>query len=586
MNSKVLFVLATIVFFCFPVACGPVQTENDNGNAKDEEIKERALTPVESQRPIPRVTDNMPTFISGYKLKDFKTLAKAQDMLLFDSSLTGEYFPLIKYSGNYFSLPSYVGDKLAWGEALASIGSVVGASLVGIDKSNQGGYDYVRLLKPYFNQTEKLVLNNVGAGSGSTFWYEIFPSVAFFKLVDLYPKFSDIEEIMKKVADRWVEGIAMLSRGMAYPNFDHTALNFSTSTAYDNGIWKEPDAAAGVAWMEYMAYRRFGDKRYLSAAKLCMDFLSSLSVNKGPYYEILMPYGSLLAARMNAESGTRYDIDKFISFSMDGNNSYRHGWGVIIQEVGGISMSGLVGQQHEQYAFAMNTFDQMSTMLPIARYAPEYGTALGLWALNCISASRLFYEDEHPADRQTAYGRFIASETNPICYEGVRGTLEGGNFEQYKATLASVGPYGVGDRQKCNDTRAGLDFCPYGSAWVGELAAIYNPTDVEQILQLDCRATDFFGDDTYPTFLYYNPYNTDKEVSVTFSDEMQKADIYDMYKKKIILVDCFNGTKITIPSKSSCLIVTVPPNSKTEFVDSKVLVNGKIIDHNYIYNEN
>ena len=543
---------------------------------------------IVTPKTINRIDNNMHDMPQDYKLKDFRAIAIMQDQLFFDSDATGKYLPVIEYDNSQvnfpmlgFTLPSYIGSR-GRGEALSSIGAVVGASLVGIDKSNQNGKDYVRMLKQYYNTAngEGLVLNNFSARTGGTFWYEIFPSVGFIKLVDLYPSMNDMSDIMRNVADRWLIAIDKLLNDAGYPDFDYTSFSFSKGEGIDNKRWKEADAAAGVAWIEFMAYRKFGDEKYLQAAKRCMEFLENRPLDEGPYYEILMPYGALLAARLNAEMDYQYDVDKMIRFSIDGRNSSRKGWGMILSEIGGISMNGLVGQQSELYAFAMNTFDQLSTMLPIAKYDPGYARSIGKWALNCISASRLFYQDEHPANRQTCYNEFLPEKFNPVCYEGVRGTLDGGRFDQYKTTLAPVGPYAVGDYKKNPRNTEGLDFCPYGSAWIGELAAIFKPTNVEGILQLDCSITDFFNKDKYPTYLYYNPYNKAKKISINVGNN--GYDLYDTIVSGFVRKNVKGVTTIKIPAKGVSVIVLLPAGGKITQSDKQKLMNGIVFDYGNI----
>jgi len=45
---------------------------------------------------------------------------------------------------------------------------------------------------------------------------------------------------------------------------------------------------------------------------------------------------------------------------------------------------------------------------------------------------------------------------------------------------------------------------------VGILGGIIDTTIVEKILQLDLLKTDYFHDASYPTFLYFNPFNENK----------------------------------------------------------------------------
>ena len=42
------------------------------------------------------------------------------------------------------------------------------------------------------------------------------------------------------------------------------------------------------------------------------------------------------------------------------------------------------------------------------------------------------------------------------------------------------------------------------------MGALVSQTDVNGILQIDLNATDSFGNNDYPTYLFYNPYSEDK----------------------------------------------------------------------------
>jgi len=93
----------------------------------------------------------MPNAPLPYLMRDWKQVARGYDSLVFNTALPGQYLPLSKtYSAsvNYpgqtsFGLQSYVGGPLGNGEGINCIPAVVGASLAGIDKSNQNGTDWV-----------------------------------------------------------------------------------------------------------------------------------------------------------------------------------------------------------------------------------------------------------------------------------------------------------------------------------------------------------------------------------------------------------------------------------------------------------
>jgi hypothetical protein len=134
-----------------------------------------------------------------------------------------------------------------------------------------------------------------------------------------------------------------------------------------NGRWREGDAIAGVAWIEYMAWARSGERKYLDAARRAMEALDDF--DRSTFYEVLLPYGVTLAARMNAEHGCDYDVTQLLNWCLDGNNACRPGWGVIAGHWNGYDVSGLQGSITDGggYAFAMNTFERPPPH-PLPRY--------------------------------------------------------------------------------------------------------------------------------------------------------------------------------------------------------------------------
>jgi hypothetical protein len=207
------------------------------------------------------------------------------------------------------------------------------------------------------------------------------------------------------------------------PNFTHTAFNFKTMTPYD-GDWREPDAAAGYAWLEYMAYAKWGAPYHLTGAKWGIEYLEGRS--QSPLYEVLLPYGAYTIARMNAETGTSYNLYKILNWCFEPSTASdaRYGWGAIADSPwGGYDCDGLIGSATDGggYAFAMNTFQWPAALAPIPRYNQDYARAIGKWILNAANAARLFYANGLDATHQSDEGwAYIYDPCNCIAYEGLR----------------------------------------------------------------------------------------------------------------------------------------------------------------------
>jgi hypothetical protein len=535
------------------------------------------------------VVATMPNMPTPYKMKNWKQIGIKQDALLYDFNAKGALLPLIWWDDSHvntpersFGLPSYVGSLRQKGtnqyESLPVMGSLLGASLLGVDKSNVNGVDFVGMTEHFYNTANgvNLIMNKGDLKMGNTFWYEIWPGMAFSMLVDQYPAKKDMAAIMQSNASHWMEVISGLSVNRSFPDFNFTSYSLEQKKGVYNGIWHEPDAAAGLAWLEFAAWRNSKDSKYLKASQACMAFLQDRAAKEGPFYEIMMPYGAYLAVRMNAELGTSYDELKMLNWCFDGNNSDRDGWGVISEKWGDDDVHGLIGQKkEEQYAFAMNTYSHAAALVPIVKYNPAYSKTIGKWLLNLANASRLFYADEHPKNRQTS-AVWQGDAEHVISYEGLRKDLDHGNdFAIFKGILTDKGPYAVGDQVK--QYRSMTDICTYGSAWVGMLGAIVDTTNVKGILRLDCNKTDFYADRTIPSYLYYNPYNEVKTVEIDLG--ARAVNVYDRISRKIILNNSIGKKQVTIPADAAVSLAIVPVNLKIAKKGNLLLAGTHTIDY-------
>ncbi|NQT39102.1 MAG: hypothetical protein HQ581_16505 [Planctomycetes bacterium] len=539
----------------------------------DDRPKRVRVNPQPGQRDIECVT-LMPNIPQPFAMRDWHALAGAYDRFVFDFDAKGQFLPLIWIDDSRvhidrpaFGLPSYVGDPHRKSgprhESITTMGAVLGATVAGIDK-RRGQHDYVLMCEAYYNIAggERLVLNGVHTRSGGSFWYEIWPHVVFYALADRYPGAGRMDATVRATADRWYEACWAMGGDKGTPDFDHTAFNFRSMRPVDNGRWKEPDAAAGIGWLQYMAWVKFQDEKHLQAADWCMQFLQQRKEN--PYYEILLPYGTLAAVRMNAELGREYDVDKLLQWCF-GLSDCRGGWGVIATNWHGYDCHGLLGSVDNRggYAFTMNTFAQAGALVPLVRYDDRYARAIGKWMLNLANAARLFYPGALPEGHESC-AFWKGDPKGVIAYEGLRYQWDG------------KGPYATGDPVVMKwgpATNRGL----YGSGYVGILGGIIRPTNDEKILQLDCLATDFYRPAAYPTYLYYNPHDTAKQISVDVGREPR--DLYDACTDTFLRRNVLGKTTITIPADSAVLLVLPPSGGRETRQGDKTLVDGVVIDY-------
>ncbi|MEM3553659.1 MAG: hypothetical protein QW658_01730 [Candidatus Bathyarchaeia archaeon] len=533
---------------------------------------------IEAFPPLPPVLE----------LRDWKKVAQDYIALVFDLTAQGEFLPLawwdrrgVNFGLDHLALPAYVGDH-RYGrdgaqEAINVIGAVRSATLVGLDMSHWRGLDLVTMQKEFFNRAngQNLVLNNPSALTGSSFWYEIYPSILFYILAYQYPALVQVKrspedlsmlEIMHIVAERWSEALEVLADENGVPDFSFQAFDFARMKPVSRW-WKEPDAAAGVAWLLYMAYMAFKEPRFLNGAEQALAYLRCLAEQGyNPLYELLLPYGALVAARVNAEQGGDYPIETFVRWCF-GVSDARPGWGMISGEWDGTRVDGVIGSLTDQegYAFAMNTFVWAEPLVPLVRYDARFAKAIGRWLLHAVMNARLFYAPYHSPEHQSSAFWAEASQ-GVVPYEGLRRWgVVGWDI---------VSPYASGDAVR--NKWAKTDFALYAGSHAGIFGALVTPTNVEGVLQIDLLATDYFRGQAYPTYLYYNPYDEPREVEVDLG--MEQKDLYDIVSKCFLLKNASGTVRLTLPPDSAVVLVIIPAGKEAVYVREKLVVGGIVVD--------
>jgi len=670
----------------------------------------------------------MPDMPSPYLLRDWKQVAKEYDELVFSFQEKGLHFPIIKWDDrgiNYkersFSMVSYIGAP-GGDEGINNLAAIVGASLAGVDKSNQQGHNFVKMCQKWYSSDNGINLYGNGISSDKNWnrikdWYASLPNILAFQLNYLYPDEKYFPSQIIAIADFYAEIAGKLESD-------------------DQNAIKDPnmqrDLGAAVAWIEYMAYKITGEQKYLIAADKGIQYLLRSNVN--PLYEMLLPYGAFVAARMNAELGRDYDITRLLNWCFDGDALPRHGWGVIADRWNGYDMHGLQGSitDGDGYAFAMNTFQMVGALAPLVRYDKDFAHDIGKWILNAANNCRMFYPDAYgPLNQSNPKWSSTYDKKSVIAYEGIRkfkrgwsqaiadyktiqGKIVSGDYKSthFKKeipvltqdiieTKTSEGnklehiwqmdiPAGIPDRwlviqaqiegekndnsfvfsvsdkpdgdyieikeltkmhhpekaiyaaiprefsklyvkvKSKNNTiertpdklkvdalgityksdvspfatgdfvvsfvdlienftvpivayrpeDAATDLGLYGSSHVGILGGIIKPTDIEGILQLDLLKTDYYHEDAYPTYLYYNPYDKDKDVTIDLGTG--KFDIYNTVSSGFMAKNVSGKTYVKLPDKSASVLVIIPVGSQLSRSGNKTLANGIVIDYGTI----
>ncbi len=540
---------------------------------------------------IDRVLD-MPDTPEPYKMLNWGELARHFDQYVFNHDARGDHMPFIwlddsgrNFDQQTFGLFTAIGDVRQgpgthggeFHEAINTLGALMSAGLVGIDKRDQDGFNYVLMAQNYFNSDNgwNIVMNNtservghLGGGYARDWWYDIFPNMLFYAVNDLFPGVERADSIMRIVADQFMQADSVLNGNYHYSFFDYSEMEGRRSH-----IPFQEDAAAGHAWVLLSAYNHFGDERYLEGAHSAVQAL--LAQDESRFYEVLMPFGAYVASHLNALHGGEYDFHRILDWTFDGTHAEdgRYGWGIINERWGSYDVHGLQGSwAHDGgYAFLMNTFDMAWPLVPMVRYAPRYAETIGKWMLNAANAARLFYPNEIPDDHQYLPHKKNLTR-NVIGYEGLKKTDLFGE-ERFE----NVSPVALGDGPLWVEGNPDVSmFSLYGSAHAGIFGAIIEKTNVEKILRLNCLATDFFRGDAYPTYLLYNPYGEEQQVDYVYQGE--PVVLYDIISGRILAEEVSGTTTITVPGTGARLITEIPHGIAIQRKDGMVIA-GDVVVH-------
>jgi len=527
--------------------------------------------------------DMMPDLPAPLQIRDWSSVAYDYDSYVFDTGKSGDYLPLSRlgtqgdfnYADNIpIFLDTYVGadDHLYQAEAINIIPAIIGASLIGIDKSNQNGLNWVAMTKDFFNlkNGQNVYLNSYSTTSGDDWWYDVMPNIYFYQLRSLYPAAApEFSSQFASVADRWLYCVNKLGGSAgpwAVPNMNYRAFNLATGQPLNTSV-PEPESAGSISWLLYNAYLESGSKKYFEGAQQAMDFLENFGSN--PSYELQLSYGTLTAARMNAVEGTDYSIQKLLDWCFD--RGALRGWGSIVGTWGGYDVSGLIGEANDggdDYAFIMNGFQQAAALTPLPKYDKRYARAIAKWLLNVTNASRLFYWNSLPAANQDSYT--WASANDPAaCIP----------HESMKELWQGKTPFATGDAIGGGWAETNLSL--YSGSGVGYLAAVVTTTNFPEILQIDLNKTDFYGENALPSYLYYNPTTGSKQVNITLPAGTFGA--YDAITETIIDPAVTGTLPLIIPAGEVRMIRLFPSGVIPESRNGRLYAGNDVLDYHYQY---
>ena len=336
------------------------------------------------------------------------------------SQTPGTFLPLApSLEPSAFKLPTYAGGTPI-GEGVCVLGFLLSADL--------GGDARVKPLLPSalrWSSPEGIPSNNIGGKATPSYWYELQPAVLLTQLAMRHPESVEMDANLTRMADRY----AAIIRELGGPRADFDQTSYITHGPKKgpviNGRWTEPDASAAMAYVCYAAWLRHRQPGHLEAARWAMDALERRTLDDGnPLYEFSLYCAPVLAARMNREQGTRYDVRKLLDWCLGKNGgakSTRPYWGRIDHDFNGLTAKGLCGYTREgdAYAFAMNSFLAASMIAPLAAEDPSFAPEIGRWLAQLTRSARNFFPDEVPAGQQSG-PEHRGTRLAAIPYEGLR----------------------------------------------------------------------------------------------------------------------------------------------------------------------
>ncbi|MGL4335856.1 MAG: hypothetical protein ACRCST_03105 [Turicibacter sp.] len=556
-----LFILLSGVFMTCILNAGKYDVQ-----AKKQENKTSLFKEIQ-------VTKKLPTIPENYQYIDMYGMAKQYNTMLFDFETYGLGYTERSYyntSGESFGLLTYAGEEvdLTKSQAMNAIAALISAYLINPDSvSTEQLEKYVQMVQTYYNieNGEGIILNYPTTRSNElSFWEQIYPSILYFMLMDRYEPTPDSDAILKNTADRWHDVVMNLGGKEGKVDFSYTGYDFKNEEPFDNGEWIEPSAAGGVALLEYFAYAKFKDPKYMKATKLCMDYMEEFRRNPG--YEVLYLYLPFLSARLNALERGKYDTAKYMDWVFN-LTDIRQNHGMILSEFG----TGLIGDP-TLYGGTAQSFPSLvapSALVPMLKYDQRYAKEIGRYLLHFTNSINLFYAQNLEQANQTNYEE-SKEYHHLIPYESVNKKGE------------PMGPYGTGTA----DGSTNLSIL--SGSFLGLIGAMIEESNVPGILKVNLNTNDYYVDEEtdYPMYLIYNPYEEEHVVKYEIESDGEVS-LYDTVSQKFVAERVTGVQEVTLKANNAVILMEIPSEKEayqqeikrevTKNVKSKVFVSVNIV---------
>ncbi|HAX72655.1 MAG TPA: hypothetical protein DCY20_03955 [Firmicutes bacterium] len=512
-----------------------------------------------------QITNEIPMLPLDYEYVDWQDIAQRYNTMLFDFEQYGLGFIDRSYyntEGDAIGLKSYIGADadILQSQAINVMGALLSAYFVEPTSVDKGTLDqYVQMLDTYYNfeNGEGILLNLPDVNStDQSFWQQIYPSILYFMLMDKYESDADSEVIMQSIADRWYDIVMELGGKEGQVDFAYTGYNFKENKPYDNGEWIEPDAAAGIALIQYFAYERFQDTKYMQATRLCMKYLDDFQKNPG--YDILYLYLPYLAARLNALEKDKFDTSKYMDWVFNQTDAHEH-YGMLHNKFG----IGLFGDAN-LYGGSAKSFESivaLSAIVPTLKYDQRFAVEIGRYILHASSNLRLFYPNYLEPTQQSDY-ELANTYQNVVPYAELHQNNE------------ARSPYGSGVSKVSSQTS---NLSLVSGSFLGLIGGMIQKTDVDAILQVNLNLSDYYVDqeDNAPHYLLFNPYEEEKTVTYNIEGD-GLVSLYDTVSQEFVAEQVKGNTQIKMNPMQAVIIVELPVSEDNYEVNIQKEISSRV----------
>jgi hypothetical protein len=472
--------------------------------------------------------------------------------------------------------------------------------MLGLDMARLYDRNWIAPTFEWFDPHTKIWSNRPGSGHKvAHVIYEYWPLVIGTLLADQFPKHEPFNTALLQQADT----VLQMAKDLGFPG----RLNLDQDYQFRDGKWvvlpRRVDSnvgnAASFAWVLYAASTKTSNPEYLAAAKEAIAWWLSTPGR----YEMSHAMGPLVLARLNAEQGCAFDMQRMLDIWFGDYTAFTPNlpegqvmpWGITSgTRLGCVTCDGLDGACWRKsdgfYAFAMGSYQAPGWLLPAVRYDPRMARAAARYALNAANSCRYFLGidlDWEHQDHKDWRDSLPDGLGYLFSYEGVR-SLPHANTSEHTPQ-----PYGTGDAiigqyrraktplaqywsDKTQFSRTSDNIALYMGASIGFLGALYNATDVEGIIAWDLNITDYFAPPSYRTRLLYNPFHEPKTVTLNIGDTA--ADLYDTVTGGFIRKNVSGNQKITLAPDQAAVIVFAPVGGKMSCEGNRTLINGVVVN--------